>query len=268
VVPSVASPVAGEKPRPAAVPAAKTEPLKQKAAEPMRAPAAAVSKAKPAVSPEKTTAAKALAAKGDVSRAEKIAAAAAFPAQNAAPGKGALAAPAANLWIPAGLREVWNRADRTQRFLMAGLAMACAGSFLLLVILTIARVAGSSSPSAQNVQPAVASTSEIVADRSNPAADSSTPPVVDSDQPSPPSPFMYLVNLVFGNKSDFDDAVARQAVAIDPAHVAVPVWTSKTTGFYYCTEDEYYRLVKPGRFMNQRDALQNGYQPKLGKFCN
>lgn len=79
---------------------------------------------------------------------------------------------------------------------------------------------------------------------------------------------MSVVRLVFGIKSNLDGSLMRQATAIDPAHVAVPVWTSKTSGYYYCTDDQYYKQVRPGSFMTQRDALQNGYQPKLGKFCD
>jgi hypothetical protein len=46
------------------------------------------------------------------------------------------------------------------------------------------------------------------------------------------------------------------------------VWTSKSSGYYYCTDDPYYKTVNPGAFMLQGDALQNGYRPILGQFCD
>ncbi|HEX4642661.1 MAG TPA: PilZ domain-containing protein [Candidatus Acidoferrales bacterium] len=257
-------PIAGEKPRPAAVSAAKSEPVKVKPPEPV----AAASRTTPAVSQEKSAAAKAPAAKSDASKSEKVAVPAVAAAQNAAQTIDALASQAADLWIPAGLREAWKRADRSQRQLLAGLGVACVGSFLLILILTIVHVSGSSSRPVQSVSRAAAGTSAVVADGSDSTADSTEPAAVDPDQPPSANPFMNLVNFVFGIKSELNQPFGRHAVAIDPAHVAVPVWTSKTSGFYYCTDSDYYKLVTPGRFMTQRDALQNGYQPKLGRFCD
>ena len=262
-----AAPAASEKPRLAAIPAGKSEPAKTKVADPVRSPAAAASKAPPAISQEKPALAKTPAGKSEISKAEKIAAPVSVSAQNAPP----IATPgsdAADLWIPQGLREAWNRADSTQRYLMVGVGVACVGSFVLILILTIFQVSRFSSPSVPNVSPAAASTSAVVADSSDAAADSSAPPAGDSDEPASPSPFISLVRLVFGIKSNLDESFMGRATAIDRAHVAVPVWTSKTSGYYYCTDDQYYKLVRPGSFMTQRDALQNGYQPKLGKFCD
>ena len=263
-----AAPAASEKSRLAAIPAAKSEPAKTKVADPVRAPAAAASKAPPAISQEKPAGAKTPAGKGEISKAEKIAALVPVSAQNAPPAIATPGSPAADLWIPRGLREAWNQADNTQRYLMVGAGVACAGSFLLILILSIVHVSRSASPSVPIVSPAAASTSAVVADASDTAADSSAARATDSDEPSSPSPFMSVVNFVFGIKSGLDGSTMRRATAIDPAHVAVPVWTSKTSGYYYCTDDQYYKLVRPGSFMTQRDALQNGYQPKLGKFCD
>lgn len=263
-----AAPAASEKPRLGAIPAAKTEPAKTKLADPVRAPAAAASKAPSAISQEKPAHAKTPAGKSEISKAEKIAAPVPASAQNAPPAIATPRSDTADLWIPQGLREAWNRADSTQRYLLVGVGVACVGSFVLILLLTILHVSQSSSPSIPNVSPAAASTSAVVADASDAAADSSAPPAGDSDEPSPPSPFMSVVRLVFGIKSNLDGSLMRQATAIDPAHVAVPVWTSKTSGYYYCTDDQYYKQVRPGSFMTQRDALQNGYQPKLGKFCD
>ena len=55
---------------------------------------------------------------------------------------------------------------------------------------------------------------------------------------------------------------------INEDQIGVLVWTSKTSGYYYCPDSPFYNMVKPGAFMAQRDALQSGYQPRLGQICN
>jgi hypothetical protein len=62
------------------------------------------------------------------------------------------------------------------------------------------------------------------------------------------------------------DSDARHRIRDD--QLGVQVWTSKRNGFYYCTDSEFYKSVQPGAFMIQRDAIQSGYQPRIGQFCN
>ena len=76
---------------------------------------------------------------------------------------------------------------------------------------------------------------------------------------SPPS--AEWVNRV---KAFFGVGVAKK---IDPAQEAVKVWTVKQTGFYYCSDSTNYQNLKPGAIMTQGEALQSGYQPKLGGYC-
>jgi hypothetical protein len=55
---------------------------------------------------------------------------------------------------------------------------------------------------------------------------------------------------------------------IDPAIINVPVWTIRRSGFYYCADSpEFEKLRKSAVMMTQGEALQNGYQPKLGSYC-
>ncbi len=55
---------------------------------------------------------------------------------------------------------------------------------------------------------------------------------------------------------------------IDPALVNVPVWTNRRSGFYYCADSpEFEKLRKSAVMMTQGEALQSGYQPKLGSYC-
>jgi hypothetical protein len=55
---------------------------------------------------------------------------------------------------------------------------------------------------------------------------------------------------------------------IDPAIIDVPVWTIRRSGFYYCADSpEFEKLRESAVMMTQGEALQNGYQPKLGSYC-
>jgi hypothetical protein len=55
---------------------------------------------------------------------------------------------------------------------------------------------------------------------------------------------------------------------IDPAIVNVPVWTIQRSGFYYCGDSPDFEKVRQSAvMMTQGKALQSGYQPKLGSYC-
>jgi PilZ domain len=55
---------------------------------------------------------------------------------------------------------------------------------------------------------------------------------------------------------------------IDPAIVNVPVWTIQRSGFYYCADSpDFEKLRQSAVMMTQGKALQSGYQPKLGSYC-
>ena len=87
----------------------------------------------------------------------------------------------------------------------------------------------------------------------------------DSDQP-PESLLAKVGDFFSGTKPETLDL--PNLIVIDPDHFGVQVWVSKRSGYYYCTDSPYYKKVQPGATMAQRDALQSGYQPKLGQFCN
>lgn len=257
----------------AAAPVSRTDQAKPRAPETARPAAAAASAANaaaaarksPAAAQDAQSASKTSPAKNESPKSEKNSAA--ITAQPAKPVAGPQPSQAAVRWIPPAILELWQTGDRTQKIVVAGLGIACVGSFILILILTGVHMVNSSNSTGQR-----ASTASVVRDvavQNNEAAvDTTEPAAADPDQPPPASPFMYIVNLVFGSKDDSDLPFLRHQVAIDPAHVAVQVWTSKPSGYYYCTDNELYKTMQPGSFMSQRDALQGGYQPKLGKFCN
>jgi PilZ domain len=55
--------------------------------------------------------------------------------------------------------------------------------------------------------------------------------------------------------------------ALDPAVVGISVWADKRSGFYYCADSPYFAKFQPGSLVTQGNALQSGYQPKLGSYC-
>jgi Tfp pilus assembly protein PilZ len=62
--------------------------------------------------------------------------------------------------------------------------------------------------------------------------------------------------------------VDDKPMTLDPAIAGVPVWTDQWSGFYYCASTPYF--VRPLRVsvLRQGDALQSGFQPKLGSYCH
>ena len=273
--PAAAAPVA--KPQPsAAVPVSKSEPAKPKAAETVRPAASAASTSTAAIA---ATAKKSPTAAQDAQSAGKAAPAtksegpksdknsAAIANQPAKPVAGWQPSQAAVRWIPPAILDLWRTGDRSQKMIVAGLGIACVTSFILIIVLSAVHMVSSSNSAGQSASSAPAAR-EVATDNSDVAVDTTEPTPADPDQPPPVTPFMYVVNLVFGTKAQPQLPFLRHQVVIDPPHVAVQVWTSKANGYYYCTDNELYKTMQPGSFMSQRDALQAGYQPKLGKFCN
>ena len=62
-----------------------------------------------------------------------------------------------------------------------------------------------------------------------------------------------------------NDDDAKELLSQDDANVEV--WVSKHSGYYYCIGTSEYGTTEPGDMMLQGEALQSGYQPKLGEFC-
>jgi hypothetical protein len=137
-------------------------------------------------------------------------------------------------------------------------------SFLLILIFAVNSFVGGSE--AEGSQPQSAAAASISA---GPVRNASAPahPRVIVPPPSDTSDGMFatFIDTLFNGSNK---AGTRAAVALDEGHFGVQVWTSKTSGYYYCTDEPYYKSIRPGAYMSQRDALQSGYQPKLGQFCD
>jgi len=184
------------------------------------------------------------------------------------------AATAVERWIPPALLVAWRRGNRQQKILLAAIPAACLLIFALIFTLAVDHIESSSRRSAEagSLQQSIArpATASVSADstqtRSLPAppAPSATP----QPQADQPSLFDRFAVTFLGYKPEKPEVDAYIQIPIDKDHVRVQVWTSKSSGYYYCTDSPYYTMVRPGSFMAQRDALQSGYQPKLGQFCN
>jgi hypothetical protein len=177
----------------------------------------------------------------------------------------------AERWIPSVFLGAWRGGKRQQRWLLAGTTGACLGFVALIFTLavahidsTLSRSAGSGSLQRSTVPPAAS----IVSGDSPQAGPVQAPPARPTVRPRshrlPTSPFADLAASVLGYEPDKTYVPSE----IDKDLVGMQVWTSKGSGYYYCTDSPYYKSVQPGNFMTQGDALQSGYQPKLGDFCD
>lgn len=184
----------------------------------------------------------------------------------------------AERWIPPVLLAIWRRGALPHRFLLASAAVAGVGFFAILLILAATRARGSAAQNPANLPPHPSAVPPLVmapaastasANQSSAAQTQQlAPPVYAPKSPAqPPSLLASLAKTFFGSDEP-DPESAPIDNPIDDNHARVQVWTSKTNGYYYCTDDPFYKSVEPGTFMSQGDALQSGYRSILGQLCN
>lgn len=168
---------------------------------------------------------------------------------------------AAERWIPPALLAAWRDGNRRQKLLLANAAAACVLVFALVLTLTVAHTERSPDGALQQsaATSAVSSVSSY-SPRTDPPPARRAPARKQAHRP-PPSPFEIFSQIVLGNEP-------KGQTVIDEDQIGVLVWTSKTSGYYYCPDSQFFNMVRPGAFMAQRDALQSGYQPRLGQICN
>jgi hypothetical protein len=185
-----------------------------------------------------------------------------------------LAATAAERWIPPALLVAWRRGNRQQKILLAAIPAACLLIFALIFTLAADHIESSSrrSVEAGSLQQSIArpAASSVSADsaQTRPLPASPAPSAAPQPQDDQPSLLDRFAETFLGYKPEKPEADTYIQIPIDKNHAGVRVWTSKSSGYYYCTDSPYYMMLQPGTFMTQRDALQSGYQPKLGQFCN
>lgn len=175
---------------------------------------------------------------------------------------------AAEQWIPPAILSAWKRGNRLHRYLLAGAAAACLGILVLTLSLTVAYLGKSFSrratgksfqqstapPAGPNISPGSLQNGPSEAPPPAPAA-------VQSQSIRPPATLLAnLEKIVFGH--ELGAKADAQGMSGN-----VQVWTTKSSGYFYCADSPFFKTIQPGAFMTQGDALQNGYRPKLGRFC-
>jgi hypothetical protein len=174
-------------------------------------------------------------------------------------------------WVPPAILIAWKRLDAKQKQLVTHVGAVSIGLAMgLLVILTVTHIHGSADrpPQAIFQQRDAASPASFDGPSGNSVEfQKQGPPmtaaILPSNQPKPPesSILSKIAHRLFGIGSDGPPQ-------INDYQMGLAVWTSQSTGYYYCSDDPYVKSVDSGVPMLQGDALQAGYRPRLGQFCN
>jgi hypothetical protein len=175
--------------------------------------------------------------------------------------------------IPQSFLSAWKGLNVEQKKLLTHIGSGCVGLLIgLILILALNLSHGSSKRSSEGKftpQSTIRSVSpdlnagDLHDSQDQPVATKST--ISSGNQPlasqPQPSVFSKVMNGIFGNGSDGTSKISDYQMGLE-------VWTSQSTGYYYCSDDPYAKQVQPGSPMLQGDALQAGYRPRLGQFCN
>ena len=170
------------------------------------------------------------------------------------------------LWIPPAFLVVWKKGTHRQKFLLASVGAACLGIFTLILAVSHTQTSSTrpqrTTPAQQSAPPSPAAGTVTGLDSYQTAPGQIKAPAPRPPQSHRPPQPTWLDNLL-GEIPEPDPPPE-----IGENQVRVMVWTSKSNGYYYCTNNSYYKSVLPGTFMSQGDALQSGYRSVLGEFCN
>jgi hypothetical protein len=182
---------------------------------------------------------------------------------------GLLEGAAAERWIPPALLAAWKQGNCQHKLLLASMGAACLVIFALILTLAVAHIdsplgrsAGSGSLQQPTALPAATSAS-VGPPQTGPIQSPPAPPAIVQPRSHRP-PVSLLANIANNLLGHEPDAIPR----IENEQIGVQVWTSQSSGYYYCTDSAFYKTGQPGTFMAQGDALQSGYRPKLGQFCD
>jgi len=88
-------------------------------------------------------------------------------------------------------------------------------------------------------------------------------------------PILEIILLLMLALAVFSPVIARlfQSAAVEwtprPRHTEanVKVWVNLHSGVYFCRDSRLYGKQKPGKLMEQPDAVQQGYSPAGQKPC-
>lgn len=179
----------------------------------------------------------------------------------------------AEKWIPPALISAWNGLNAQQKKLLSHIGTGCIGAMIgLMLVLAVThfhRSSGQSSGSASQQKATIPPISPDLKtgdfhDAQNQGA-AAQPTIISTAHPQyhPPQTSMLskIANSILGNDSDGNHKISDYQMGLE-------VWTSQSSGYYYCSDDPYAKQVQDGSPMLQGDALQAGYRPRLGQFCN
>ena len=173
---------------------------------------------------------------------------------------------------------------RQRRKLGFTVAACSAGIVVLMVtIMSVSKPAARSDSGGERAAEPISSAAAV-----QPASAPQTAPGAPSDQdgaitPSedlPPEAYYDLLPILptrrpvtvaqDGDWSTQVEAMLGMDVAtkLNPDILTLPVWTVRHSGYYYCVDNLNSETPQAGALMWQGDALQTGYRPSLGKYCN
>ncbi len=76
-----------------------------------------------------------------------------------------------------------------------------------------------------------------------------------------------IIYLLYFDSSPLAKVLARPRKSQSLLQDKVQVWVQTNSGFYYCSGTKPFGNWKPGRIMNQGEALQEGYRPYFQELC-
>lgn len=90
-------------------------------------------------------------------------------------------------------------------------------------------------------------------------------------EPSTEKPTGLGVNASSGEsgvKANSGDAgVSSRAPTLSSGNPDVTVWVNTKSGIYHCPNTRWYGNTKNGKYMTQKEAQLEGYQPAYGILC-
>ena len=78
---------------------------------------------------------------------------------------------------------------------------------------------------------------------------------------------VLIVYFLYFDSSPLAKVLARPRKSHAALQDSVRVWVQTNSGFYYCSGTKPFGKWKPGRLMNQGEALQEGYRPYFQEPC-
>lgn len=162
---------------------------------------------------------------------------------------------ARKLSLVRGLSYIRSVLSKTLSRAPSGLVVALAACVVTLVVILIPNLGKHPK---NTVSRATSAPVTSVLPISKPA---SIPVPPRSVQQRSKAPWLAMLKGIFLSVVDY------RSSALEPSLDGVSVWTDRRSGFYYCADSPYFEKVQPGSLVRQANALQSGYQPKLGSYC-